>query len=148
MKRKNLFSRIASLVLAAAMLMGVCMLTGCMDEEEVAYSGSATEYDDVYVDIVSIEPMIKVSTNNIDTHTVCECYTTNGSTVWVYISINEYLRLFDATATFEGDDWWADCVSLPAATRIHGEMREAEDMCDGLSYDIGTDLLIQFDSKD
>lgn len=148
MKRKNLVSRVASLVLAAAMLMGVCMLTGCMAEEEVAYSASVTEYDDVYVDIVSIEPMIKVGTNDNYTHTACECYTTNGTTVWVYITINEYLRLFDATATFEGDDWWADYVSLPSVTRIHGEMRDAEDMCDGLSYDIGTELLIRFDSKD
>lgn len=148
MNRKNLRSRIACLALAAAMLLGVCMLTGCVAEEEVAYSSSATEYDDVYVDIVSIEPMIKIGVGDDYTHTACECYTTSGSVVWVYISIDKYLLQFDPTADFEGDDWWADCVSLSSVTRIHGEMREAEDMCDGLSYDIGSTLLIDFESKD
>lgn len=153
MKRETI-SRLLSLVLALTMLMGICLLTGCGAEEEVAYSSSAEEYDDVYVDLISIEPMTKIGTSYTDgiitnyTETACVCYTTSGAEVWVYIDIDKYLEQFDATADFEGDEWWADRVDFSTPVRIHGEMREAEDMCEGLSYDIGTSLVIVFQSKD
>lgn len=154
MKRETA-ARLLSLVLALTMLMGICLLTGCSSsDEEVAYSGSVKEYDDVYVDLISIEPMTKIGssyTNGIITNyteTACVCYTSSGAEVWVYIDIDEYLEQFDATADFEGDNWWADRVDFSSPVRVHGEMRDAEDMCEGLSYDIGTSLVLVFESRE
>ena len=58
MKRENL-SRLLSLMLV--LVLSVSLLAGC-SSEEVPYSASAEEYDDVYVTLVSIEPMVKVGT--------------------------------------------------------------------------------------
>lgn len=152
MKRETI-SRLLSLVLALTMLMGVCMLTGC-SKEEAAYSSSSEEGDPVYVDVISIEPMTKVGTSYNGsiitnyTETACVCYTTSGDEVWVYIDIDTYLDLFDFTADFEGDDWWADRVDFSSPVRIHGKVEEAEELCDGLSVDIGSSLIIVFESKD
>ena len=82
------------------------------------------------------------------TETACVCYTTSGDEVWVYISISEYKNLFDGTANFYGDNWWADRVDFSSPVTIHGQMKEAEDKCEGLSYDIGNSLILVFESMD
>jgi len=144
MKRENM-SRLLSLVLV--LVLGAALLTGC-STEEVPYSGSVEEYNRVYASIVSIEPMIKIGVDENYTETACECYTTSGDKVWVYISISEYKDLFDSTANFYGDNWWADRVDFSSPVTIHGQMREAEDKCAGLSYDIGASLVLVFESMD
>ena len=144
MKRKNL-SRLLSLVLVA--LLSLSLLAGC-STEEVPYSADVKEYADVYVSVVSIEPMIKVGVGENYTETACVCYTTSGDEVWVYIGISEYKSLFDSTADFNGENWWADRVDFASPVTIHGEMRDAEDKCEGLSYDIGADMVVVFETKD
>ena len=79
MKRENL-SRLLSLMLV--LVLSVSLLAGC-SSEEVPYSASAEEYDDVYVTLVSIEPMVKVGTGENYTETACVCYTTSGDEVGV-----------------------------------------------------------------
>ena len=143
---KKLFALVLVLTLLS------CMFAGCA-KEEVAFSGSSEEGDPVYVDIISIEPMTKVGTTAEGssytnyTDTACVCYTTTGDEVWVFIDISTYKNLFDSTADFYGDSWWADRVNLSAPVRIHGEVEEAEELCGGLSYDIGSSLIIVFESK-
>lgn len=149
--KRNTISRLLSLVLALTMLLA---LAACGSAEEVAYSRSAEEGDLVYVDLISIEPMTKIGTSYTNgiitnyTETACVCYTTSGDEVWVYIDIAEYKSLFDATADFEGDDWWADRVDFSSPVRVHGKMEEAEELCEGLSIDIGSSLVVVFESRD
>ena len=149
--KRNTISRLLSLVLALTMLLA---LAACGSAEEVAYSASAEEGDLVYVDLISIEPMTKIGTSYTNgiitnyTETACVCYTTSGDEVWVYIDIAEYKALFDGTADFEGDNWWADRVDFSSPVRVHGKMEEAEELCEGLSLDIGSSLIIVFESKD
>ncbi len=148
MKRETLSRRIASLLLALVMVLGMCMLTGCAEEEEVPYSSSVEVFDDVYVDIISIEPMTKIGVDENYTETACICYTATGEELWVYMKINKYMSSFDATADFEGDDWWADKVDFASPVRIHGEMRRAESLCEGLSIDIGSTLILYYESHE
>ena len=142
--------KLFALLLALAMVLS---LAACA-QEEVAYSAGADEGDLVYVDLISIEPMTKVGTSYNGsvvtnyTETACVCYTTAGDEVWVYIDIDEYKELFDSSANFFGDNWWADRVDFSAPITFHGEMREAEDLCEGLSYDIGNSLIIVYRSHD
>ena len=143
--KKQILSRLLSLMLV--LVLSVSLLAGC-SSEEVPYSASAEEYDDVYVTLVSIEPMVKVGTGENYTETACVCYTTSGDEVWVYIDIDEYKELFDSSANFFGDNWWADRVDFSAPITFHGEMRDAEDLCEGLSYDIGNSLIIVYRSHD
>ena len=142
--------KLFALLLALAMVLS---LAACA-QEEVAYSAGADEGDLVYVDLISIEPMTKVGTSYNGsvvtnyTETACVCYTTAGDEVWVYIDIDTYMDLFDSTADFVGDDWWADRIDFSSPVRIHGKVEEAEELCEGLSYDIGSSLVIVFESKD
>ena len=127
---------------------------GALDGVSAIHWNGADEGDLVYVDLISIEPMTKVGTSYNGsvvtnyTETACVCYTTAGDEVWVYIDIDTYMNLFDSTADFVGDDWWADRIDFSSPVRIHGKMDMAEDLCEGLSYDIGSSLVIEFESKD
>ena len=67
---------------------------------EVEFSSSVSSGTDVYADIVSIFPDLGIYTigDSTFTHFVCECETSTGSTVWVYMSVSEYIKHFDANA--------------------------------------------------
>lgn len=150
--KRNLVSRVLSLAAAMVLLAGICLMAGC-SLEETAYSGSVKYGNRVYADLISIEPMTKVGSSYLGTaynytDTVCVGYTTTGDEVWVYLSIEKYKELFDATANFEGDEWWADKVSFSEPVRVHGKMDRAESLCQGLSEDTGHDLILVFSSKD
>lgn len=149
--KRTTFSRLLSLVLV--LMLGAALLTGCSMEEQ-AWTRSSEEGDLVYVDLISIEPMTKVGSSYNGsvvtnyTETACVCYTTSGDEVWVYIEIAEYKALFDSTADFYGDNWWADRVDFSSPVRIHGKVEESEELCDGLSIDIGSSLIVVFESKE
>ena len=68
---------------------------------EVKFSSSVSAGTDVYANIVSIFPAIGIYTEGSSnyTHFVCECETSTGSTVWVYMTASEYKTNFDANVS-------------------------------------------------
>lgn len=115
---------------------------------ETCYSSSSEVGSDVYVDIVSIFPGIGIyregSTNY--SHFVCECTTSSGSTVWIYMTTSEYKNNFDSGASTSIYNEYADEVTF-SSRRIHGEVMKADNVMSGLSYDTGSKV-INFDSAD
>ncbi len=117
-------------------------------KEEYKFSQSADAYDDVYVDIVSIEPSVGIYTEGSYTNTnvACKCKTSDGKTVWVYMSVYEYNKYIDSSAKISNSvnaDY--DVKYYSTAKRIHGTARKADSLCEGLSSDTGT-MVLYFES--
>lgn len=116
---------------------------------ETVFSQDSDSYDKVYIDIVSIEPSIGIGiTNFSNTDVACECKTSTGKTVWVYMSVSEYNLYIDSSASISNSfDADYEVVEYSSAKRIHGTARRADSLCDGLSSDTGT-MVLEFSSID
>lgn len=104
--------------------------------------------ESVYADIVSIFPAYKIyEEENVYTHFACECVSASGDTLWLYITISDYVAFFDSEAwdTIHSD--YADELSFPPR-RIYGFTQYADDLIDDFSKDIGSEMYIQFVSAD
>lgn len=114
---------------------------------EVKFSSSVSSGSDVYADIVSIFPVIGIYTEGTSnyTHFVCECETSTGSTIWVYMSASEYEKHFDANVSTSIFNDYQDKKTF-SSKRIHGEARESDNVMSGLSSDTGATMLIDFES--
>ena len=114
---------------------------------EVKFSSSVSSGTDVYADIVSIFPAIGIYTEGTSnyTHFVCECETSTGSTIWVYMSASEYKKHFDANVSTSIFNDYQDEKTF-SSKRIHGEARKADNVMSGLSSDTGATMLIDFES--
>ena len=114
---------------------------------EVKFSSSVSSGTDVYADIVSIFPAIGIYTEGTSyyTHFVCECETSTGSTIWVYMSASEYKKHFDANVSTSIYNDYQDEKTF-SSKRIHGEARKADNVMSGLSSDTGATMLIDFES--
>ena len=115
---------------------------------EVSFSRFLSSGTDVYADIVSIFPSIGIYTEGSSyyTHFVCECETSNGSTVWVYMSTSEYKKYFDSDASTSVYFSSAEEITFSYSKRIHGEARKADNVMSDLSSDTGVTMLIDFES--
>ena len=133
----------------------LCLISGGLSQcgssgnsEPYAFSQSAEVGDDVYVDIVSIEPEYSISTQGSYTTSdvACRCKTSDGKTVWVYMSVYEYNKYIDPDAKLSNSfNAEYDTVRYSPAKRIYGEARKAESLCDGLSSKTAT-IILEFDS--
>lgn len=133
----------------------ICLISGGLSQcgsngnsEPSVFSQSAEVGDDVYVDIVSIEPEYSISTQGSYTTTdvACRCRTSDGKTVWVYMSVYEYNKYIDPDAKLSNSfNAEYDTVRYSPAKRIYGEARKAESLCDGLSSKTAT-IILEFDS--
>lgn len=112
------------------------------------FSQSAKSGEDVYIDIVSIEPVYSISPlgSYSASDVTCRCKTSDGKTAWVYMSVYEYNKYIDSSAKL-GSSFNADfeIVRYSPSKRIYGEARKAEVLCDGLSAKTGT-MILEFDS--
>ena len=134
--------RIGCLVWIGIILL-ISLISGGLSEcnssgnsEPYVFSQSAESGDDVYVDIVSIEPEYSISTEGSYTSTdvACRCKTSDGKTVWVYMSVYQYNKYIDPDAKLSNSySAEFETVRYSPAKRIHGEARKAEVLCDGLS---------------
>lgn len=122
-------------------------------KQEKKFSSSAQLEDLVYADIVSIFPTYGIYsvggyTYSTDfSHFVCECKTSTGSTVWVYMTTDQYKTNFDSSVNtsrmaFSNN---ASEVSLSPSKRIHGTVIRANSIVDDLSDDTGN-YIIEFSS--
>ena len=117
---------------------------------EVKFSSSVSSGTDVYAEIVSIFPAIGIYTQGSSnyTHFVCECKTSTGSTIWVYMTASEYRTNFDANVSTSIYNDYQDEKTFSYSKKIHGEARKADNVMSGLSSDTGATMLIDFDSVD
>ncbi|MGI5905984.1 MAG: hypothetical protein ACOX85_06935 [Candidatus Pararuminococcus gallinarum] len=115
---------------------------------EVRFSGPISSGTDVYTDIVSIFPAIGIYTEGSSTYThfVCECETSSGSTVWVYMTTSEYKKHFDSDASTSIYSSTAEEITFSDSKRIHGEARKSDNVISGLSSDTGVSMLVDFES--
>ena len=117
---------------------------------ETRFSSSSKAGNKVYADIVSIFPAIGIYTEGSSTYSnyVCECKTSSGTTVWVYISVSKYRSTFDSDASSSIYSEYAEEITFPSSKRIHGVVKSADSVMHGLSADTGSTLLINFGSVD
>lgn len=115
---------------------------------EKRFSSSVTAGTDVYADIVSIFPSIGIYTEGSSTYThfVCECETTGGSTVWVYMPTYQYKNYFDSDVSTSVYSSLAEEIIFSDSKRIHGEAKKCNSIMSGLSFDTGATMLIDFES--
>lgn len=115
---------------------------------EKSFSTSVTAGTDVYADIVSIFPAIGIYTERSSyySHFVCQCETSTGAMIWVYMSVSEYKLHFDSDAPTSIYSYSADEITFSNSKRIHGEAREADNIMSDLSSDIQAIMLIDFES--
>ena len=115
---------------------------------EVRFYDSVSTGTEVYADIVSIFPAIGIYTEGSSYYSyfVCECETSSGSTVWVYMSVSDYRENFDSDVSTSVYSSTNEEVTFSYSRRIHGEARVADYVMSGLSSDIEATMLIDFDS--
>ena len=133
----------------------ICLISGGLSQcgtggssEPYVFSQSAESGDEVYVDIVSIEPEYSISTQGAYTtsNVACRCKTSDGKTVWIYMSVYEYNKYIDPDAKLSNSyNAEYDTVRYSPAKRIYGKARKAESLCDGLSTKTAT-MILYFDS--
>lgn len=116
---------------------------------ESKYSSSSKLGEKVYAEIVSIFPAHGIyteGTNNY-THFLCECQTSTGSTIWVYISVAQYRINFDANISSSINNDTAYEITWNFNRKIHGKVTYSDSIINGLSSEIGNDVF-EFSSLD
>ena len=151
--KQNLFQMISAMAGLAFMLLlivgGILLFSGPskQDQPEVRYSADAEYGDPVYADIVYIFPKIGIYEENSSffCEFACQCRTTSGETVWLHLTTKQYKDSFDSSITTYKENDGVEGVDYPAGIRIHGVVKRAESVLDGLSEDTG-EKLIEFTS--
>lgn len=116
---------------------------------ETGFSSSSTSESKVYANIVSIWPAVGIYTEGSSNYSnfACECKTSSGATVWVYMTVTEYKNNFDSSASTSVYSSDAGEVTYTTAVKIHGTVKKADSIMSGLSSDTGT-MVIDFSSLD
>lgn len=114
--------------------------------KEIEFSQSVKSGQEVYADIVSIIPEYGISFENstVNHSVVCRCTTSKGETVWLYMSTSEYTEHFDTSANLSYILGSFEELEYSPARRIYGRSTKAESVCDGLSYSIDCELVINY----
>ena len=117
------------------------------EKKETRYGSDSAIGDPVYTYIVSIFPTYGIYTEGQThyTHFVCKCKTSADNTLWLYISVSDYKKYFDSSASSSiyNDGYKTKTFSKKT---IHGVVVKADDVLYGLSDDIGKNKVIQFSS--
>ena len=126
--------------------------------EDKAFSQSLTAGEKAYIDVSNVFPAFSITSqqtrNGIAAGLatlkalVLECHKQEGdSSKYVYIKIPDYKTYIDPDAsTYELQySNTADTVYLAETKRIHGTVRIAENMCEGLSKTTGR-MILEFSS--
>lgn len=135
--------------------------TSSSSATEKAYSSSAGLYDKVYVDVSSLIPSVGIyTTYNNNSYSalsklysdydyfVCECTTSTGKKVYVYISTSDYKKYFDSTVSTSVSNSTANMMNYSPAARIHGKVISSSSALDTLPTKIGSSTVIEFISVD
>ena len=121
------------------------------DQPEEAFTAATKSMMPVYLDIVSIEPMMGItgSFGILNEEVVCWCEMSDGATAWVYMTVDDYNTYFDAEANLTTPiNMQGDKMIFVSPVRIHGTARVADDLCEDLSTSLESDMLVYFGSVD
>lgn len=127
-------------------------------KKEMMYTSGAEDGDKVYVDVVNLEPqytvgeMLKKGQFSITNNLVCLCQTTLGENVWVYMRIQEYEDFegaYSEESTFLGvTSTWYGPISFENPIRIHGYVRDSDQLVENMSSRIDSQQVIKYESYD
>ena len=79
---------------------------------------------------------------------VCECKTRKGKKIWVYMSTDKYKKYFDANISTSKNSSVAETIDFSSTKRIHGIVKEADNIMYGVAAEIGSDKVIYLDKVD
>ena len=150
-KRSRNLIRLVVVVIFAVLTLIACV-GGCSSRSDPAeteyFASTAVSGDKVYADIVSIVPKYGICTPGSSSFSsfVCQCKTSFGSTVWVYMPCTEYKEHFDfSVSTDASSKPQAEKVTFSSAKRIHGTVKTADSIQSDLSSTTGQ-YVIDFSS--
>ena len=114
---------------------------------ETLFKTSLSTGTDVYASISTIFPSLGIYTegNSFYSYFVCECTTTTGSTIWVYMTVTEYKNYFDSDASNSIYNSEAEEIELVYPKKIHGTVVSSESVLGGLSSEIGVNRIFELD---
>ncbi|MCR5796171.1 MAG: hypothetical protein K6G61_12595 [Solobacterium sp.] len=150
--------RFAASLLALALLSG-CSGTGAALVKEDAYTSDSKAGNHVYTDVVSVMPVYgiyektdKVQINKDYTDVVAECYTADGTILYICIPVDDYQKDIDPeldlssviVSSVMGD---YNTMYYSPARRIHGQLRESSKITDDLA-DTAGELTLVYSSID
>lgn len=104
-------------------------------DTETRFIATSTVGQKVYVSIKSIWPAQGIYTqgNSFYSYFVCECQTDSGTKVYVYMTVSEYRKYFDADASNSIHEEYADEITLSPSKKIHGKVVSADSIISGLA---------------
>ena len=115
---------------------------------EQKYSKQSTIGAAVYVDIMSFEPCSLISTSVISgdgylpSDLVCKCKTANGSTVYLFMSLDLYQQEIDPTASWPYLKMGRfETIQYSLKRTVHGYVQDAEKLCKGLASQTDTKVI-------
>lgn len=115
-------------------------------KKEMEFSPQLEDGYPAYIQITSIEPKFSVTRNygGYVSNVVCHCTTTSGESVWLYISTSDYSKYIDSNASFGSTllDNEFETKYFSEKIIIHGKVRDAEDLCDGLEKKTAKTVLL------
>ena len=89
----------------------------------VEFTCDERDYTVVYADISDVSPKYTELTDSI----ICECTASGGDHFYMNISIEDYNRYFDSSASFHYREQYKDTVSFNSPVRISGVTRAAKE---------------------
>ena len=152
-RRTTVIMRLVTLVVVAciALWLWIDSNNGHLTKQDVpvvSYSSSLETGTKVYADIKSIFPAVGIYTEGSSNYSdfVCECKTSSGKTVWVYMTTTEYKNNFDSTASTSTKAQYAEEIKFSGMKRIQGTTQTADSVMFGLADDINSTMVINFSS--
>lgn len=143
----------------ALALLGGCSGSGAALVEEKPYTSDSKAGNHVYADIVSVTPVYgiyeqtdKVQINKDYTDVVAECYTADGTVIYICASVDEYKKDIDpdldlssviVTSVMGG----YNTMYYSPARRVHGQLKESSKITDDLA-DTAGELTLVYSSFD
>lgn len=152
-RRTTVIARLVTLAVVAciALWLWIDSNNGHLTKQDVpavSYSSSLETGTKVYADIKSIFPAVGIYTEGSSNYSdfVCECKTSSGKTVWVYMTTTEYKNNFDSTASTSTKAQYAEEIKFSGTKRIQGTTQKADSVMSGLADDINSTMVINFSS--
>lgn len=123
------------------------LAVGC-STEEVAFTTELDAPARCYLDVSIINPYITVVSNEngeeVFTDIVCDCITADDEYVFIFMTAEEYIENFDTSLTLEELEELdhTEPVEFDVPIRIHGMAKNADDLCEDLSYETGETIFL------
>lgn len=147
-KKKRDYGKIAfviGFIVICLIMAGIEKYQDLHPSNEAEYTSSSQIGDKVYMDIISIAPIIGVypETSSTYTYFVCDCKTKTNTNKLICIKVSDYKKYFDSSVNNNVSNDSINEKVLSSVKRIHGVVSTADSFKSGLSKDTG-ELLFEF----